>query len=103
MIEKPEINNDALAVWHIYPIRCKHREELISYLKKNNIQTLIHYPIPIPFQKPFRYLNYSDKDIPVATKWARTVLSIPIDPFLTEEEIDMIISALNDFLRYKRG
>ena len=101
LIRKLKIYVDSQPVWHIYPIRCEFREDLRNYLASHGIQTLIHYPIPIPYQEAFSDLNYEKDEFPIALEWSKTVLSIPIDPYLDDEEVENIIQKINYFKRGK--
>lgn len=80
-------------VWHLFVIRSPERDQLQQYLKENGIQTLIHYPVP-----PFKQMAFSEWDnfsYSVTEKIHNEVLSLPISPVLTEEEVDRIIKFLN--------
>lgn len=100
-----EIKNDKLElpfwnfsnnhVFHLFVIRTKEREELQEYLTKNNIQTVIHYPIPPHKQKAF--FEWNDLSFPITEKIHKEVLSLPISPILTDEEIDFIIEILKKY------
>jgi len=73
-------------VYHLYVIKNKNRDKLKKYLEKNNIQTLIHYPIPVHLQKAYsQYRNVSS--LPATEKICNEILSLPMHPWLTEEEI----------------
>ena len=86
-------------VFHIFPVLCEQRDRLQSYLADNGIQTVIHYPIP-----PHRQRCYASSDalvippsgLPITERIHREVLSLPCNPALTDEEVDYIISKLND-------
>ena len=67
------------------------------FLEEQGIQTNIHYPIPIHLQKAYADLGYGQGDFPAAEEKARTELSIPLYPGLTEEQTDRVVSALNQF------
>jgi len=71
------------------------REELISYLNKNNIQTLIHYPIPP--HKQNAYKNFKKLHLPITEKIHNEVLSLPIYSTLTLDNVEYIIQCLNSF------
>jgi dTDP-4-amino-4,6-dideoxygalactose transaminase len=73
-------------VYHLYVVRHKQREKLQSYLLKRGIQTLIHYPIPVHAQKAYM----SPVKLPVTEKICTEVLSLPINPWLKEDEVRMI-------------
>ncbi|MFX0105282.1 MAG: DegT/DnrJ/EryC1/StrS family aminotransferase [Candidatus Hodarchaeota archaeon] len=82
-------------VYHIYAIRLKNRDEFQSYLLKNGIPTIIHYPIPIQRTEPFKHLDiFNNKK---TLKFAEELLSLPIYPFLTDEEIEYITSSIIGF------
>jgi len=82
-------------VFHLFVIRPENREELQQYLSKNGIQTLIHYPIPPHQQKAFEFWNHLS--FPITEKIHREVLSLPISPVLTMDEVDFVISILNQY------
>jgi dTDP-4-amino-4,6-dideoxygalactose transaminase len=92
----PEIPaNDKEHVWHIFVIRTKDREKLQQYLKDNGIETLIHYPIPPHKQQAYK--EWNDLSFPITEQIHREVLSLPMSPVLTEEEINSIINVLNNY------
>ncbi|MBN2611604.1 MAG: DegT/DnrJ/EryC1/StrS family aminotransferase [Bacteroidales bacterium] len=82
-------------VWHLFVIRTKQRDKLWQYFKENNIQTLIHYPVPPHKQKAYKSLNkYS---LPITEKIHREVLSIPISQVLSLDEARQVVEILNHF------
>jgi dTDP-4-amino-4,6-dideoxygalactose transaminase len=82
-------------VFHLFVIRTKNRDELQQYLLENGIQTMIHYPIPPHKQKAF--LAWNHLSFPITEKIHNEVLSLPISPVLTVEEVRFIISILNNY------
>jgi dTDP-4-amino-4,6-dideoxygalactose transaminase len=82
-------------VWHQYVIRTEKRDELQKYLSDNGISTVIHYPIPIHKQKA--YSELSDYSLPVTEELSKTVLSLPIYPYIGEEKLSYIIDVLNRY------
>jgi len=82
-------------VWHLFVIRCEKRDELQNYLAEKGIQTLIHYPIPPNKQLAYKELNHLD--FPITNTIHDQVLSLPISPVVTDEEVSMVIQALNSF------
>lgn len=82
-------------VWHLFVIRSVYRSELIQHLKNFGIETLIHYPVP-PHKQP-AYSELNNISLPIAEKLHDEVLSIPLDWTLSEEDINVIISACNSF------
>ncbi|QOG01975.1 DegT/DnrJ/EryC1/StrS aminotransferase family protein [Flavobacterium sp. MDT1-60] len=82
-------------VFHLFVIRTENREALQEYLTQNNIQTVIHYPIPPHKQKAFQ--EWNNLSFPITEKIHNEVLSLPISPVLTEAEVDFIIETLNQY------
>lgn len=91
----PEFNGSSHHVFHLFVIRTEKREALQKYLKENGIETLIHYPIPPHRQKALS--GWNDLSFPITEKLHREVLSIPISPVMTMEEVDFVVSILNDY------
>ena len=94
-IIKPSIESPEGHVWHQYVIRTGRREELRSYLEKQGIPTMIHYPIPP--HKQFCYHQYNDLNLPVSVLLSREVLSLPVSPVITESDVIEISSCIADF------
>ena len=82
-------------VWHLYVVRCRERDRLKKYLDENGIQTLIHYPVPPHKQKA--YAEYVNLILPVTEKIHREVLSLPISPVMTDDEVEKVVELLNEF------
>ena len=87
--------------YHLYVIRCDHRGELRRYLAGRGVSTLIHYPVPIHLLEAFNDLNKKEGDYPTSERHARTVLSLPIFPELSDAEVDHVASCINEF--FHRG
>ena len=96
-IELPKIRDGATHIWHQFVIKCDTRDNLIEYLDKKNIGTIIHYPIPPHLSEAYAYLNVKEGSLPVTERYAKTVLSIPLYNGLTREEQDCVIEALNNY------
>ncbi|MDB4655576.1 DegT/DnrJ/EryC1/StrS family aminotransferase, partial [Flavobacteriales bacterium] len=82
-------------VWHLYVIRCEHRDRLQKYLRDNSIETLIHYPTPPHKQQAYRELNHLS--LPITEQIHAEVLSLPIYPTLSSSDLNRIVELLNDF------
>lgn len=82
-------------VWHIFVVRTAYREQLQDYLSENNIQTLIHYPIPPHKQKC--YEQYSHLSLPITEEIHKTCLSLPISPVINDNEVNIIIQKINNW------
>lgn len=83
-------------VYHLYGIRVANRDVVRECLKEKGVSTGIHYPIPLPLLKAYDYLGYSPGDFPVSERLAKEVLSLPMYPELTEEQIEFITNAIRE-------
>lgn len=100
-----EIKNDKITlphwdktnshVFHLFVIRTDDRVALQTYLKQNNIETLIHYPVPPHQQKAF--FDWNSFSFPITEKIHREVLSLPISPVMTDQEVDYVIQIVNQY------
>jgi len=94
-ISLPFWDGSANHVFHLFVVQTANREELQTYLKTNGIETMIHYPIPPHQQKAFKQFNsYS---FPITEKIHREIVSLPMSPVLTEEEVSLIIQVVNQY------
>jgi len=97
----PQIKDNIKHVFHQYTIRCDNvkvkREELIEHLKKNDINASIFYPKPLHLHPHFYKMGYKKGDFPVSETISRQVISLPIHPLLTVDEINKIINVVRDF------
>ena len=84
-------------VWHVFVVRCKQRDELQKYLEKHNIQTQIHYPIPPHKQACYANTPLAKLHLPITEQIHREVLSLPISPVMTKDEIQVVVDAVNLF------
>jgi len=82
-------------VWHLFVIRSPKRDALQQYLAKNEIQTLIHYPIPP--HKQLAYKEWSETSFPISEKLHEQVLSLPISPIMTEGDVATLQKVINGF------
>ena len=94
----PYVPDWAEHVWHLYVINTKNRDSLQSYLSKNGIETIIHYPIPPHLQDAYRNTLPQSTNLHVTEDLARNILSLPIGPHLTEKQSQYIIECLNKAL-----
>lgn len=98
-IQLPKVRPGADSTWHQYVVHVQdgRRDELMKYLDKNGIGSIIHYPIPPHLSEAYRYLGYQRGDFPIAEQYADEVLSIPMYNGMTVEETDYVIKKLNLF------
>ncbi len=91
----PLPEKDTEHVWHLFVIKTSNREKLQNYLSENEIQTLIHYPIPPHKQMAYKEMN--ELSFPVTEKIHKEVLSLPISPVMTDEEVEKLIQTINQY------
>ena len=84
-------------VYHLYVIKTKNREKrdkLQQFLKDNKIECGVHYPIPLHLQSAYRYMNLNEESFPVTEEAANTMLSLPMFPEMTEEQIRYVVEKI---------
>ena len=93
-VSTPVIKKGIIRSWYVYAVTVLQRDELATYLRKNEIQTGIHYPIPVHQQPAFKEKGV---EFPEADKWAATTLSLPMYPFIKAEQIEYICGKIKEF------
>ena len=84
-------------IYHVFAIRCQKRDELEKMLTESGIETVKHYPIPIPFQQAYAECHAVKGEYPCAEEISDTVLSIPMFCGMTGEEVEFVIDRINSF------
>lgn len=82
---------------HLFVVTSAHRDALQAHLKSREIDALIHYPIPIHFQEPCRQLARDPRGLERTEAHARSCLSLPCHPAMTDDEVDRVVGAVNEF------
>jgi len=95
----PYVPSWAKPVFHLYVIRTKKRDDLQRFLLENGISTGLHYPIPLHLQKAYGNNGFKEGVFPRAEKAASEILSLPMFPNLTVEQIEYVAKKINEFLR----
>lgn len=95
LIILPNVTDEFAHVWHLFVVRCEQREALQNYLAEQGIQTLIHYPVAPHKQQA--YSQWNQISLPVTEKIHQQVLSLPLDPTMSEEAVTRVIAAVNGF------
>ncbi|MDD5405349.1 MAG: DegT/DnrJ/EryC1/StrS family aminotransferase [Sulfurovaceae bacterium] len=90
----PVVKNDRTSAYAQYSIRVKDREILQEKLLNVGIPTAVHYPLPLHLQECFAYLGYKAGDFPISETVANEIMSLPMNPYLSDEEIDYIAENL---------
>ena len=97
-VQVPKIEKNRVSVFHRYIIKTNKRNRLMKYLEGNNIETKIHYPIPLHLQIAAKKLNYKKGSLPNVEKLSKQILSLPIYPEITEKQQNYVINNIKDFL-----
>ena len=92
----PQTYDEYAAVWHIFAVRTQKRESFQRYLADNGIQTLIHYPTPP--HKQDAYKEWHNLSLPVTEEIHKTIISLPMSPVMTKEEVQKVVEVINAWL-----
>jgi dTDP-4-amino-4,6-dideoxygalactose transaminase len=95
------MSDGVLSSYHHYVLRIRERDRLQAELAAEEIDTAIHYPIPCHRQEPYR--SYATEPLPVAEQLASEILSIPIFPHLTDDQIDFVCEVIERIATRGRG
>lgn len=93
----PQIDARASHVWHLFVIRTKQRDALKAHLAENGIQTVINYPVALPFLEAYAHQNNAIEDFPTAYGHQSDILSLPIFPDMTDEQINHVVHGVTSF------
>lgn len=93
----PVADKDAEHVFHLFVVKCSRRNSLMEYLAANNVETQVHYPIPLHLQKAFKGLGYRKGDFPCAEKLSAGILSLPVFPEMKDGEVRRICRLIRNF------
>jgi len=86
----PYIEENATSAWAQYSVRVQNREAVQAKLKEQGIPTAVHYPIPLHLQEAFAYLGYEEGAFPIAELVSSEIMSLPMNPYLSDDEIKYI-------------
>lgn len=101
VVEVPGEMDYVYHIYHLYVIKAKDRDNLQKFLDQNGIQTLIHYPIPIHLQPAYQELGLVKGSYPVAEKQSCEILSLPMFPELTKEEMRFIVKMIVKYYQFE--
>jgi len=96
-IETPQTRDDVDHVFHLYVIKHEARDQLIEHLSERQVFAGIHYPTPLPLMEPFREARRVPEDLPVSSELAGQILSLPIYPEITREQIEHVVEGVKSF------
>ncbi len=96
-VQIPKVAMDRSHVFHLYVIRSSTRDALREHLMGNGISTVINYPKALPFYPAYGYLGHNSSDFPVAHRHQNEILSIPIFPEMTTDQINYVVSCILEY------
>lgn len=98
-VQWPAVHPNNTSVWAQYSIRVPRRDELVEFMARRGVPTAIHYHRILPDQSVFKSLGGGSMDFPVARKTADSILSLPMSPYVTDGEIELVAKAIGDFFK----
>jgi dTDP-4-amino-4,6-dideoxygalactose transaminase len=99
----PKEKDSEYNTYHTFVIQTQYRDELKEYLSTNGINTAIHYPFPIHLQPASKKLGYQAGDFPITERQSKEILTLPVNQYITEDDIQRIIKVINEFKRPNVG
>lgn len=95
----PVTRNNSKHTYHLYVIRTERRDELASFLKSKSIETAVHYPVALHNMEAYQYLGYDAETFPVANAYQSKILSLPMYPELSLEQIQYVADCIREFYK----
>jgi dTDP-4-amino-4,6-dideoxygalactose transaminase len=83
--------------WHTFVIQVDRRDKLKDFLAENGVETAIHYPVPLHLQPAAIELGYQEGDMPETERQAARILTLPVNQFLTDDDIEYVANSVNRF------
>ena len=93
LVTSPQTYDEQAAVWHVFTVRTERRDEFQNYLSQNGVHTIIHYPTPP--HKQLAYVEWGEQSYPITEKIHREIISLPISPVMTAEEVRYVVDVVN--------
>jgi len=101
-LKLPEIPAGEAHVFHLYVVRTKHRDELMTFLNAEGVGASIHYPFPCHLQGAYKDLGYKAGSLPVTERLAKEILSLPVYPEMTPDQQQQVVAKVRKFFDEKR-
>jgi len=95
-IVTPYVHKQISSAWHLYVIRVESRSHFQEYMRNNGIETMIHYPIP-PYRQKAYQSEYANVDYPVTSYISERIVSLPIFPHLSIDNVNYIVDIVNQY------
>ena len=96
-LELPHVAENCDPVWHLFVVRHEQRDRLAQHLSKSGIQTVVNYPVSLPFLQAYLRYSHQPEDFPVAYRHQSQVLSLPLFPEMTLVQLNQVEQSLRDF------
>jgi dTDP-4-amino-4,6-dideoxygalactose transaminase len=97
-VQTPTVRPHSEHVYHLYVVRAEHRDDLRAHLADGGVGTGVHYGLPVHLQPAYQSLGLGPGSLPATERAASEVLSLPLYPELTSDEIDRVIQLVNGFV-----
>jgi len=101
-VQCPKLRTASFHIFHLYVIRTARRDDLAAFLRTKGVFTGIHYPTALPLMPAYRYLGHQPSDFPVASECQDQILSLPMYPELTDEQIAHVTDSIRQFFGRSR-
>ena len=98
-VEVPEEGPGEYCVYQTYMVQADHRDALVQWLRNRGVESMVHYPTPLPLQPAARALGYSAQDFPIAMRAAGRIITLPLYPGLTAAQQDHVVEGIAAFSR----
>lgn len=95
----PEVRKNSKHTFHLYVIKTKFRDKLKDFLADRNIDVSIHYPVALPNLEAYKYLNVPKEDYEVTGVFQNEILSLPMYPELSSEQIEYVVNSIKEFFK----
>ena len=96
-VVRPRVADDINPVWHLYVVRTSQREALMQYLGEHGVASGIHYPFPLHLTGYYSGMDYNEGDFPMSEKFAHEILSLPMYPHMTREQVEHVANTIQQF------
>ena len=93
-IEVVEPLPDTVSSWHLFVVSAADRERLRTHLQDHGVETMIHYPVAPHLQPAYAEIDYGGRTFPIAERLQNRVLSLPLFPGMTEQQVDQVLGAI---------
>ncbi len=93
----PKMSENRISAWAQFTLMAENEEEretIIEKMKEHNIPIMVYYPVPMHMQTAYKYLGYKPEDLPICADMSKRVFSVPMHPYLSDDEIDTICKEL---------